>query len=137
MQCSALGRRLTAACVVTAALLTGCSSGSSKPAVCSDIENLKAAVQDLGNVNVAQNGVSAVSDQLTKIRQQLQTLQKDAKGQYATEVNDLSAALQRLQSSLDTAKASPSAAALATVASSAGNVLTAGKNLATALSNTC
>jgi len=34
----------------------------------------------LKNVNVRQNGISAVSDQLSKIQQELSTLKTDAKG---------------------------------------------------------
>jgi len=150
---SAFGRRLTAACVVTAALVTGCSSSSSpsngstttstdtstgsNSAVCSDIANLKASIQDLKNVSITQNGLSAISDQITKIKQQLQTLKNDAKGQYDTQINDLTNALNSLSSNFDAARASPSVSTLATLASSVPAVITAGQNLVTAVSSTC
>ena len=76
--------------MIAAALLTACSSTSSKPAVCTDAANLKTSVQDLKNVNVRQNGISAVSDQLSKIKQEFSTLKTDAKGQYSTQIDDLS-----------------------------------------------
>jgi hypothetical protein len=149
---SAFGGRLAAACVVTAVLVTGCSTSSSSSstttspssspsvsnsAVCADIANLKASIQGLANVSITQNGLSAISDQITKIKQQLQTFQNDAKGQYATQVSDLMNALNSLSSSFDAAKASPSASTLATLASSIRPVITAGQNLVTAVSNTC
>ena len=43
-------------------------------------------------MNVRENGVSAVSDQLSKIQQQFSTLKTDAKGQYSTQIDDLSKA---------------------------------------------
>ena len=46
-----------AAVLVLSGLAAGCSS--SKPAYCADAANLKTSVQDLGNVDVATNGLSS------------------------------------------------------------------------------
>ena len=89
------------------------------------------------NVSITENGLSAISDQITKIKQQLQTLKTDAKGQYDTQINDLTNALNSLSSSFDAARASPSVSTLATLASSVPAVITAGQNLVTAVSSTC
>lgn len=129
VQCAA------AAACVAGALFTGCSSG--KPAVCTDLANLKASVQSIKNTDFKANGLTAISDELTKIRQQLQTLKNDAKQQYSTEISALSSALHTLNSDVDAARADPTTATLTTVASSAGAVVTAGKNLSSAVSGTC
>lgn len=131
---SALARLLAAACV-GAALLTGCSSGT--PAVCADIANLKASVQNLKDTNIRTDGLSAVSDDLAKIKQQVQTLGNDAKNQYTSEIDALNGALHTLESDVSAAKANLTGATLTAVASSAGAVVTAGKNLASAVSGTC
>ena len=89
------------------------------------------------NVSITENGLSAISDQITKIKQQLQTLKTDAKGQYDTQINDLTNALNSLSSSFDAARASPSVSTLATLASSVPAVITAGQNLITEVSGTC
>jgi len=89
------------------------------------------------NVSITENGLSAISDQITKIKQQLQTLKTDAKGQYDTQINDLTNALNSLSSSFDAARASPSISTLATLASSVPAVITAGQNLVTEVSGTC
>lgn len=88
-------------------------------------------------MSITENGLSAISDQITKIKQQLQTLKTDAKGQYDSQVNDLTTALNALSSSFDAAQASPSVSTLATLASSVPAVITAGQNLVTAVSSTC
>ena len=153
MRWSAFGTRLAAACVVTAVLVTGCSttSSSSSPSastntststssnstLCTDLDNLKASIQGLKDVSITTNGLSAISDQITKIKQQLQTFQNDAKGQYAGEVSNLMNALNGLSSSFDAAKASPSLSTLATLASSAKTAITAGQQLISAVSSTC
>lgn len=121
--------------MIAAALLTACSG--SKPAVCTDAANLKTSVQDLKNVNVRENGVSAVSDQLSKIQQQFSTLKTDAKGQYSTQIDDLSKALSSLSSSVTAAKGNVNTGTLSAVAAAAGSVVSAGNNLVTAVSNTC
>ena len=89
------------------------------------------------NVSITENGLSAISDQITKIKQQLQTLKTDAKGQYDTQVNDLTNALNSLSSSFDAARASPSVSTLATLGLSVPAVITAGQNLVTEVSGTC
>ena len=155
MRWSAFGTRLAAACVVTAVLVTGCSttSSSSSPSastntntststssnstLCTDLDNLKASIQGLTDVSITANGLSAISDQITKIKQQLQTFQNDAKGQYAGEVTNLMNALNGLSSSFDAAKASPSISTLVPLASSAKTAITAGQQLISAVSSTC
>jgi hypothetical protein len=115
---------LVAVCVMAAALLTARSSTSSKPAVCTDAANLKTSVQDLKNVNVRENGVSAVSDQLSKIEQQFNTLKTDAKGKYSTQIDAMSKALSGLSSSVSAAKSNVNGATLSAVATSAKSVVT-------------
>lgn len=127
---------LAAACLIAAALLTACSN-SSKPAVCTDVANLKTSVQDLKNVDVKANGLSAITDQLTKIQQEFNTLKTDAKGQYSTQINDMSNALSGLSTSVNAAKSDVNAGTLGAVATAAHSVVTAGNNLVTAVSNTC
>jgi hypothetical protein len=136
---------LAVACVMAGAFLTACSSstsssasdGTSKPAVCTDVAHLKTSVQDLKNVNVRANGASAVSDQLSKIEQQFNTLKTDAKGQYSTQIDALSEALSGLSSGVNAAKGNVNGATLSAVAAAAGSVVSAGNNLVTAVSNTC
>jgi hypothetical protein len=99
--------------------------------------SLNISVQDLKNVNVGENGVSAVSDQLSKIQQQFSTLKTDAKGQYSTQIDDLSKALSSLSSSVTAAKGNVNTGTLSAVAAASGSVVSAGNNLVTAVSNTC
>ena len=88
-------------------------------------------------MSITANGLSAISGQITKIKQQLQTLKTHAKGQYDTQINDLTNALNSLSSSFDAARTNPSILTLATLAGSVPAVITAGQNLVTAVSGTC
>jgi hypothetical protein len=106
-------------------------------ALCTSAANLKTSLHDLKNVNVRQNGTSAVSAQLTKIEQQLQTLKADAHGQYSAQIDSLSTALSGLKASLSAAGSQPNSTTLAAVGSSVAAVYTAGTALVTAVSSTC
>jgi hypothetical protein len=146
---------LTAACILTtAAFLAGCSSSTSATsaatgtgngasasasalAVCKSADNLKASITGLKDVNVKANGTSAVSAQVTKIKQDFATLKSDAKGQFSTEITALSNALTNLGSSIDAAKTNQNASTLTGVATAAGSVVTAGTNLVTAATKAC
>jgi hypothetical protein len=107
------------------------------PAVCSSVAALRGSVQNLKNVDIKANGLSSVSAAITKIKEDLNTLKADAKGQYSTQINALSGALTSLTSAFDAAKANPNAGTLGTLATSVKSVVTAGNNLVTAVSATC
>jgi uncharacterized phage infection (PIP) family protein YhgE len=142
---------LAIACVMSAAFLAAWSSsattaannasatagGSARPAVCQTANDLKASLQDLKNVNVKENGTSAVSAQLTKIQQELQTLKTDAHGQYATQLDALSAAASGLSASLSAAGSHLNGTTVTALASSIASVVSAGTSLVTTVSNTC
>ena len=113
------------------------ASGTAQPAICKSASDLKASLQDLKNVNVKENGTSAVSAQLTKIQQELQTLKNDAHGQYATQIDALSTALSGLSASLRAAGSHLDSTTVTAVASSVASVASAGTNLVTIVPNTC
>ena len=99
--------------------------------------NLKASVQKLESADVMANGLSAISGELTKIKQQLQTLKADARGKFSAQITDLSKALSGTKSSLSSATANANAETLTALAKSIGSVVTAANNLIMAVSSTC
>jgi hypothetical protein len=113
------------------------ASISTKSDVCTSLDGLKKSVQDLRNTNIRASGISAISDQLTKINQQLSMLKSAAGGQYSPQISDMSTALSGLGKSLSAAKDNLNGGTLTSVASSAGAVVTAGNNLVTTVSHSC
>jgi uncharacterized phage infection (PIP) family protein YhgE len=112
-------------------------TNASTSAVCKSAADLKASITGLKDINIRANGTSAISSQVTKIKQDLGTLKTDAHGEFSTQVDALSSALSKLTSSLDAAKASLNAGTLSALASAAGSAVTAGTSLVTAVQNTC
>lgn len=130
--------RLALLAVAAGALVGGVGAcSSSKPPVCSDAKDLKSSVSGLKDINIGQGALTELSNQAATIRQQFDTLKADAKSEFASEIQGLTTALQTFDTSVTTAKASPSASTLATVAAGASQVVTAGQKLVTAVNNTC
>lgn len=140
----------TVACVVVVSFAAGCSSSSTtsapvsasasvsaSAAVCQSAAALRESVTSLKDTDITAGGLTAIQDQLTTIEQRFHQFKSDAKGQYAPQTDALSSALSTLSSNLSAAKASPNAGTLSAVAAAAFSVVTAGKNLATAVANTC
>ena len=131
------GRRswvlLPAAVLVLSGLMAaGCSS--SKPAYCTDAANLKTSVSDLGNIDVAKNGLSSLQTALTTVTSNAQTFASDAGSAFAPQTTALQNSLSGLQSAINSAKSQPSVTAATAVASSVTQVKSSASALQSAVS---
>ena len=125
------GLLLAAAVLVPAlsGLAAGCSSSSSAPAYCAAATSLKTSVSNLGDVDVATNGLGSLQTALTSVTTDAQTFATDAKSAFAPQTTALQNSLSSLQSAINSAKSQPSVTAASAVASSVTQV----KNSASAL----
>jgi hypothetical protein len=89
--------RLAATLAVGAACaaLSACGGGD-KPAYCSSVNDFKDSVSGLTNLQIAQNGVSAVTTQVNKIKSSGQQLVADAKSDFPSETTALSGSITAL-----------------------------------------
>ena len=131
-------RRPAAASAVALSLVlvAGCG-GSSKPAYCSSVANLKTSVQDLSNVNVVQNGLTSVKSAVQKIQSDAKTVVSSAKTDFPSQTSAMETSVNALVNTAKQLSASPSPAALATMASEATASVTAIKNFTSATSSKC
>ena len=123
--------RLLLAAVVLALVLSGMAAGcsSSTPAYCTAAANLKTSVSNLGNVDVAKNGLGSLQTALNSVTTDAQTFAADAGSAFAPQTTALKNSLSGLQSTINSAKSQPSLTAASAVASSVTQV----KNSASAL----
>jgi hypothetical protein len=130
---------LAAAVVVLAlsGLATGCSSSSSKPAYCTDASQLKTSVQDLGNVDVAKDGLGSLQTALTGVQADAKTFAADAKSAFPSQTAALNTALSGLQAAITSAKGQPPLTAATAVASSVTQVKDSASALQSAASGNC
>jgi len=116
-------------------LAAGCSS--STPAYCTDASQLKTDVQNLGNVDVATNGLSSLQSALSSVQTDAKNFATDAKSAFPSQTTALDSALSGLQTAITSAKGQPPATAAASVASSVVQVKTSASDLQNAISSSC
>jgi hypothetical protein len=116
-------------------MAAGCSS--SKPAYCTDAANLKTSVQNLGNADVAKNGLSSLQTALGSVKTNAASFAADAKGAYPSQTAALSSSLSALQTAITSAKGQPPVTATAAVASAVTQVKNSASALQDAASGKC
>ena len=126
---------LPAAVLVVSGLAVGCSS--SKPAYCTDAANLKTSVQNLGNVDVAKNGLSSLQTALTSVKTNASAFATDAKSAYPSQTAALNTSLSSLQTAITSAKGQPLATAAATIVPAVTQVKNSASALQSAASGKC
>jgi hypothetical protein len=117
------------------AVLAGC--GSSKPAYCTNVDNLKASVKALPSTNVVQNGVSSLESAVTKVQTNAQAVVSSVKSDFPGETTALKNSVQTLSTTVKQAASSPSVSTLAQIPAQVSAVSTSAKNLESATSSKC
>jgi hypothetical protein len=126
---------LPAAILVLSGLAAGCSS--SKPAYCTDAANLKTSVSNLGNVNVATNGLGSLQTALNSVQTNASAFATDAKSAYPSQATALQNSVSSLGAAIESAKGQPPLTAATAVASSVAQVKTSASAVQSAVSGTC
>ena len=124
-----------AAALVLSGLAAGCSS--SKPAYCTDAANLKTSVSNLGNVDVAKNGLSSLQTALSGVQTNANTFASDAKSAFPSQTTALQNSVSSLGTAITSAKGQPPLTAAAAVAPAVAQVKTSATALQSAVSGTC
>ena len=124
---------LPAAILVLSGLAAGCSS--SKPAYCADAANLKTSVSNLGNVDVATNGLGSLQTALSSVQTDASAFATDAKSAYPSQTTALKNSLSSLDTAIKSAKGQPPATAVTTVVPAVTQVKTSASALQSAVSS--
>jgi hypothetical protein len=124
---------LPAAVLVLSGLAAGCSS--SKPAYCADAANLKTSVSNLGNVDVATNGLGSLQTALSSVQTSASAFAADAKSAFPSQTTALKNALSALAAAITSAKGQPPATAVKTVVPAVTQVKTSASALQGAVSS--
>lgn len=121
--------------LVLSGLAAGCSS--SKPAYCTDAANLKTSVQNLGNADVAKNGLSSLQTALNSVQTNANTLAGEAKSTFGPQITALQNALSSLSTAIKSATGQSPVTAATAVASSLSQVKNSASALQTAVAGKC
>ena len=124
-----------AAVLVLSGLAAGCSS--SKPAYCTDATNLKTSVSNLGNVDVAKNGLGSLQTALNSVQTNAKMFATDAKSAYPSQTTALQNSLSGLENAIKSAKGEPRLTAAAAVVPAVTQVKNSASALQSAVSGKC
>ena len=121
--------------VLSGLMAAGCSS--SKPAYCTDAANLKTSVSNLGNVDVATNGLSSLQTALSSVQTSASTLTTDAKSAFPSQTAALNTAVSGLATAITSAKGQSPATAATTIVPAVAQVKNSASTLQGAVSGNC
>jgi hypothetical protein len=137
VQRSRLARSLAASAFLLAPLIVaGCGEAES-PAVCADVDALKASVAAVTDVDLDRNALATLQDRLTQVRSDLGEVKDSAADEYASEIDALDQAFASVGSSLDAAITSPSAQAVSDVGTAVRALGASLSALVDAVESTC
>jgi len=126
---------LTATLMTGTALVAGCASD--KPPVCDSLDAVRHSADQMRDANISENGLSAVSGDLSQLKADLAQFANDAKAQYQSQVDALKASVDRLQANVASAREAPTAASLGAVRTTVTDVGNAARELSAAVADTC
>lgn len=126
------------------AVTAGCSSSSpsapatsSKPAVCTSVEQLKASVTKLANLDISVNVFTTLRTDLNLVKQDLQTVSQDAKSQYSGAVAKVRAAASDVRAAATAAQRNPNASTLSALVTAVKSLASDVNALSNEVASTC
>ena len=126
------------ALMVLVATLAACGAGEDDtPAVCSSVDDLRSSAAALTDVRIERGALETLQKAFDKVRSNLSTVVKDAKREYAGEVDTVEKAVSDLRTSLDAAVSAPTAATVAAVGAASKALGTSLKALVDSVESTC
>jgi hypothetical protein len=111
--------------------------GSSQPGYCGDRQDLRDAVDQLTEVNVRADGVGAIRDQLRTIQADAKTLTASAQSDFPEETSAISSSVDGLASVVQDVPSSPGAADVARIGAGVAATVKAVKAFDAATSEAC
>lgn len=125
------------ALLIGGGLLAGCGS-SSKPAYCSPVSKVEAAVKSLPTVDeVKKNGVGTLKSAVLQLQQNATAAVNQAKSDFSSQTTALKTSVDALSSTVNQVVGTPSRQTLAQLPAELSAVRTAAKNLQSAVSSKC
>jgi len=121
---------------VSVGSLAACSED--KPAVCTSVDDLKASVEDVKDIDVQDS--SALTDLksgLTAIQGDLDAVKADAKSEFSSQLDAVETSYTAVQTGVEAATADPTAATLSTAASALSTFSTDVQTLISDVQSTC
>jgi hypothetical protein len=121
----------------TSSTAASSSAASSSADLCASADAMRSSLASLGDVQVVQDGVDALSDAWTTAQGAWAQLADDAKAQYADEVDGVQADADAVESAIASAQNDPTAQTLGDAATAVGAFLQDAGALTDEVESTC
>ncbi len=118
-------------------VVAGCGDGDSKPAYCSNVNELQKSVKEVGDVKLESGAVATLQSDLQTVQDNANEVVSSAKEDFPDETNAVESAVSRLSTTIEQLPPSPTAQELLPLATQIGTVVTASKNLVNATTSAC
>jgi len=113
------------------------SASPASSALCADAAALRTALAKLTQVKAGKGAVNEIKADLAGVETAATSLASEAKGQFRAQTSSLKSALTSLGTAVQKLAASPSASAVASVATALGQVTSAAEHLFAAVGKRC
>ncbi|CCH87742.1 conserved exported protein of unknown function [Modestobacter italicus] len=113
------------------------SSSTAAPAVCGSVEDLQASLAAFPEVPVTVEGLGTLREALGQVASEVTQVVDDARSQFETQADALTASLSAVQTSVESAVSAPSAASLDAVGTSVRALADTTAGLASDVSSSC
>jgi hypothetical protein len=121
---------------VTALAVASCGE-SSQARTCDRMDGVRSAVQDLRNVNLAENGMVALQGGLAEVKSELGLLRAELSQDLQPQVDAVKTSVDQVQNAVAAAKANPTAASLSAVRNNLEGLGATVGNLGKVVAATC
>jgi hypothetical protein len=118
-------------------VMTAGGCASDQPAACAHLDAVHASLENVGNDNVSENGLSQLRTDLTQLQANLIALRTAAQAQFPTEIDGVRGASNQLAATVAAARATPDATTFAAVRTALSGLQDSVGHLADAMSGTC
>jgi hypothetical protein len=129
--------RIAVASVAVALVTAFAGCGGDKPAYCQDRDDLKSSIDDLKDINVRADGVSAARAQIKTVQASATTLIGSAKKEFGPQATALKGAVSTLETVVQSAVSAPSTQSVSNVVAGISSVRAAFQSLSNAVSDSC
>ena len=113
------------------------AAGQTRRPVCSSVDELSTSIEQLGNVQLGENGRAELESQLAAVRADLAQVRADADEQFGDQVAAVTAAADIVRERYQGAKAEPSASTLQPLRTAIANLGSEARALQDAVAGTC
>ena len=131
------GRVVLAVAGGAVAACTSSSSTSSKPAICTSVEQLKASVTKLTQLSAGADALANLRTDLSAVKKNVQAVTSDAKTQYASQATAIRASAAAVQSAANAAISNPNATTVGALATAVRTLSANVTKLSNDVASTC